>query len=144
MWKAAQNLLLTTENLRKRKIVQKPWCQRCGKQCENISHALLNCKASQKTWSIRAFIEDVQAFASQDMLSVFQIVAEKKSKAEMKLFTTLFWATWHLRNLFVFNGKKEDSRVSLTKVEAIVKSCRKALHNFILLAQNFSSLLLHH
>lgn len=71
MWRAAQNLLPTAENLWKRKIVQQPWCQRCGKQGENVSHALLNCKASQKTWRITAFAEDTQAFVNKDLLSVF-------------------------------------------------------------------------
>lgn len=56
---------------------------------------------------------------------MFQTVAEKKSKAEIELFTTLCWATWHSRNLFVFEGKKEDSQVSLAKGEAIVESYRK-------------------
>ncbi|XP_015382708.1 uncharacterized protein LOC107175620 [Citrus sinensis] len=35
------------------------------------------------------------------------------------------WATWHSRNLFVFEGNNEDSQVSLAKAEVIVESYRK-------------------
>lgn len=119
MWRAAQN---TAEKLWNRKVLQQPWCQRCSEQGENASHALLNCKESQKTWRNREFSDCAQLFVNQDLLSVIQIVAGKKSKAEMELLIALCWANWHSRNLFVFEGKKEDSQVSLAKAEAIVES----------------------
>lgn len=64
-------------------------------------------------------------FANQDLLGVFQALTTKKSKTKMELFTAICWANWHSRNLFTFEGKNEDSQVSLAKAEAIVEAYRK-------------------
>lgn len=67
----------------------------------------------------------MKLFANQDILSILQILVARKSKAEMESFVGLCWAIWHSRNLFVFEGKREDSQVSVAKAEAIVDSDRK-------------------
>lgn len=46
-----------------------------------------------------------------------QVLAAKRSKARMELFIPLCWVTSHSMNLFIFEGKKEDSQESLAKVE---------------------------
>lgn len=46
-----------------------------------------------------------------------QVLEAKRSKARMELFIPLCWVTWHSMNLFIFEGKKEDSQESLAKVE---------------------------
>ncbi|XP_052289957.1 uncharacterized protein LOC127899857 [Citrus sinensis] len=69
IWRVAQNLLPTTENLWKRKIVQDPWCPRCGSKWENVFHALFACKAAQKMWKLTDFKKDLEYITNQDMLS---------------------------------------------------------------------------
>lgn len=91
----------------------------------NPSHVLLNCKASQKTWRITYFFEDMKPFANQDLLSVLQALVAKRSRAEIEFFVALCWVNWHSRNLFVFQGKREDYHASLGKVEAILHSYKK-------------------
>lgn len=127
MWRAAKNLLPTAENLWQKKILQQPWCQRCGKQGENTVHAILNCKVAQKTWKSTAFAGDMKLFANQDILSILQILAARKSGAEMESFVLLCWAIWHSRNLFVFEGKREDSQSisGQSRGNPIVDSYRK-------------------
>lgn len=120
MWKAAQNLLPTAENLWKKRILQQPWCQRCGRQGENVAHALIACKASQKIWKTTTFSTEMQSLANQELLSVLQELAKKRSKSDMEVFIALCWANWHSRNLSIFEGKKEDSQVSVARAEATV------------------------
>lgn len=109
MWRAAQNSLPTAENLWKKKVLQQPWCQRCGKQGENVVHALFSCKVAQKVWRNIDFVDEMKLFVNQDLLSVLQDLSVKKVKAEIELFISICWATWHSRNLFIFEGKTEDS-----------------------------------
>ena len=58
MWRVTQNLLATTENLWNKKVVQDPWCKNCGSKGENVFHALIECKASQKMWKLSKFKKD--------------------------------------------------------------------------------------
>ena len=44
IWRAAQNMSPTVENLWKRKIVGDPVCQRCCSMSEDVFHALVECK----------------------------------------------------------------------------------------------------
>ncbi|KAL9433530.1 hypothetical protein AB3S75_028375 [Citrus x aurantiifolia] len=125
MWRAAQNLLPTTENLWKRKIVQDPWCPRCGSKGENVFHALFACKAAQKMWKLTDFKEDLEHTANQDMLSVLQGLMERRTLREVELIVALCWAIWHSRNLFVFEKKNEDGHISVAKAEATVESYRR-------------------
>lgn len=43
----------------------------------------------------------------------------------MGLFIAICWVNWHSRNLFIFEGNKKYSQVSLAKAEAIVEAYRK-------------------
>ncbi|KAH9718140.1 hypothetical protein KPL71_022099 [Citrus sinensis] len=70
MWRAAQDLLPTAGNLWKKKALQDPWCQRCGKKGENVFHVVIKCKFSQKVWNQTGFKEDLEDMENQDMLTV--------------------------------------------------------------------------
>lgn len=48
MWRAAQNLLPTSDSLWKKKVVMSPVCQRCCCKSEDVFHALIDCKAACK------------------------------------------------------------------------------------------------
>lgn len=67
----------------------------------------------------------MKLFTAQDILSIFQVLAAKKSEVEMELFIALCQANWHSRNLFAFEKKREDSQISVAKAKAIVESYRK-------------------
>lgn len=72
MWRAAKNFLPTASNLWKKKIVLQPLCLRCGSKCEDVAHALMECKAARRVWKKTNFYEDIKLIAHQDMLSVIK------------------------------------------------------------------------
>lgn len=102
MWRAAKNLLPTASNLWKEKIVLEPMCLRCGCKCEDVAHALLECKSARRVWKRTVFYEDIKLMAHQDMLSVIQEVAVKRRKEDRELIIAIFRAIWHSRNLLIF------------------------------------------
>lgn len=85
----------------------------------------MNCKASHKIWKATIFAAELNLFVNQDILSIVQTLTVKKGRAEMEMSAAICWVNWHSRNLFIFEGKTEDSQVSLAKVEALVESFRK-------------------
>ena len=48
IWRATKNLLPTSENLWKRKILEEPVCQICKMGTEDVFHALMDCKMVKK------------------------------------------------------------------------------------------------
>lgn len=122
IWRAAQNLLATGENLWKRKVAKEPWCQRCGSKVENVFHALIECKASQKMWKHTKFKGEFNHLVNQDMLSVLLGLAVRRNIRDMEMIVALCWASWHSRNLFVFEKKIVDVQRAVARAEAIVES----------------------
>lgn len=125
MWRAAQNVLPTVENLWKRKIVQDPVCQRCCRMSEDVFHALVGCSFARKVWKLTDFYEEIKGLAHQDMLSVLQELAMMRGKKDIEQIIAVCWAIWHSRNCFVFEGKMEDPLYSATRAEAVVESYRR-------------------
>ncbi|KAH9766108.1 rnase h domain-containing protein [Citrus sinensis] len=107
MWRAVKNLLPTASNLWKRKIVVELVCVRCGCRREDVAHALLECKAARRVWKKTEFYEDIKMMAQQDILSMIQEVALKRSKEGMEM------------------GKQEDPLLPIARAEAIVESYKR-------------------
>lgn len=50
---------------------------------ENTFHALVECKAAQKTWRLTSFAESFNGMIGSDMLTVFQDLAKKMSRTDL-------------------------------------------------------------
>lgn len=98
MWRVANNMLPTTENLWKKIVLQTPWCQRCRSYEKSTFHSLFECKASRKIWKLTSFANEMKTLKCRDVLSLLSAVAEQRSKTEMELIVALCWSIWHSRN----------------------------------------------
>ena len=65
MWRAAQNLMPTVDNLWKKKVVMDPVCQRCCCKSEDVFHGLVDCKAARKVWKFTEFYEDIKLWLTK-------------------------------------------------------------------------------
>ena len=63
--------------------------------------------------------------AHQDMLSLLQEMASKRMKKGVELFIVVCWAIWYSMNCFIFDGKEEDSLISVARAVAIVESYKR-------------------
>lgn len=83
MWRAVKNLLPTTSNLWRRKIVESPICQRCKLKSEDVIHALLEYKAAKKVQKNTDFAEEINKLEHQDLMVVLLEIQGKKGKKEL-------------------------------------------------------------
>ena len=125
MWRVAQNLLPTTYNLRKRKAIREPICGRCGKEKEDILHALIRYMCDKKVWKLIDFYQNIKVLAQQDLLSALQELGNIVSKKDMELIIATCWSIWFSMNLFIFKGKDEDDQLSVGRATAVVESHKR-------------------
>ena len=122
MWKAIQNLLRTADNLWRREICLEPTCQICKQGKENAAHALLHCKAAKKIWRFAPFETCFPDAANQDMLDIMVEMAKKLTKSDIEVMVAICWAIWFGRNKFLFEGKKMEPLLTITRAEAVVEA----------------------
>ena len=91
LWRAINNLLLTSENLWKRRVVQEPICQICSNNVETISHALLGCKIAKKVRRNSQFPEMLVEGKSHDISRMFQGLLKKHHNSKRETVATLLW-----------------------------------------------------
>lgn len=125
MWSVAQNLVPTTYNLWKRKAIKEPICGRCGKEKEDILHALIKYKYAKKVWKLTDFYQNIKVLAQQDLLSTLKELGKIVSKKDMELIIATCWSIWFSRNLFIFKGKDEDDQFSVGRAAPVVDSYRR-------------------
>lgn len=61
----------------------------------------------------------------QDMLSVLQEVATSKRGKYVELIIAVCWSIWFFRNLLIFEGKKENSQLSVVRAVVVVESYQR-------------------
>lgn len=120
MWKASNNLLPTTENLWKRKVLQEPLCQRCKLSVETISHALLECKAASKIWVQSPYSVPSPEASTQDVFSTLRGMAKQLRTSDLEIMVALCWSVWFARNKYIFYGKEINPIISAAKAESVV------------------------
>jgi hypothetical protein len=52
VWTAALGKILTTENLRKRRVIILDWCCMCKSSGESVNHLLVHCPVAWELWSM--------------------------------------------------------------------------------------------
>lgn len=125
MWRALKDLLPSAENLWKRKVLQEPICQRCRREVETISHALLTCKAAKKVWLLAPFTLQNPREPPKDMLGIFQKLENRLRKDKLELWVTYCWAVWFSRNKLIFEGKGMAPEISATKAESTLAAYQR-------------------
>ena len=96
LWRACTNSLPTKVNLMKRKVLVDPLCHYCGKQPEDIMHALWGCESIKHVWCDEfSWVNEFEA--SQGLFA--DLIGHYLQKPRVrKLFATTAWFLWTHRN----------------------------------------------
>lgn len=111
--------------LMEKKVLYDLFCEISGNKVDNTFHALVECKAAQKTWRLTNFAERFKGLASPDILTVFQQLTKKMSRAEFELMATTCWIIWKERNKCLLESKKLDPKMSVVKAEALMEAYQR-------------------
>ncbi|KAH9727241.1 rnase h domain-containing protein [Citrus sinensis] len=125
MWRATHNLLPTSDNLWRRGILLEPTCQICKQGKETTAHALLRYKVAKKIWRYAPFETCFPDAVNQDMFDIMVEMAKKLTKSDIEVMVAICWTIWFGRNKFLFEGKKMEPLLTISRAEAMVEAYRR-------------------
>ena len=101
--------ILTTDNLRKRRVIVLDWCYMCKSCGESVDHLLLHCSIAWELWSLVFCLFGIQWVMPRSVLELFEAQQGKFARHRhidvWKLVPhCLIWCIWHERNARSFEG----------------------------------------
>uniref|UniRef100_A0A2N9HC19 Reverse transcriptase zinc-binding domain-containing protein n=1 Tax=Fagus sylvatica TaxID=28930 RepID=A0A2N9HC19_FAGSY len=111
VWTAALGKILTTENLRKRRVIILDWCCMCKSSGESVNHLLVHCPVAWELWSMVLVMFGknwVMPRAVVDLLSCWKGIRGKSEVGKIWKMVPhcLMWCLWQERNDRTFNEKE--------------------------------------
>lgn len=117
-WKACQGILPTMFGLHKRNISKSPFCPRCRKAVETVSHALVYCKRAKQVWKNSDWGVKLLDNNLVDFDTILHSFLCNFSMSNIENFVVISWAIWFVRNSFVHTG------VSISALETFERGSR--------------------
>jgi exonuclease III len=113
VWTAALGRILTTDNLRRRRVIVLDYCWLCKSNGESISHLLLHCSYATEIWNffVNIFgISWVMPFGIVDLLSCWGNGCRNTRirKVWDMVPLCIFWCIWWERNTRCFEGMERN------------------------------------
>ncbi|XP_042962692.1 uncharacterized protein LOC122296963 [Carya illinoinensis] len=123
IWRAANNLLPTKENLYKRKVIEEKRCPLCDAEEETIMHALWECPAANNLWGNDESCVKKWARTEWNFMSLWEKFMDRLTKDQMEEMAVLLRKVWLRRNDWVFERRMACPKNSFSATKA-------ALHEF--------------
>jgi hypothetical protein len=111
VWTAALGKILTTENLKKRRVTILDWCCMCKSSGESVNHLLVHCPVAWELWSMVLVIFGKNWVMPRDVVDLLSCWKGIRSNSEAgKIWKMvphcLMWCLWQERNDRTFNEKE--------------------------------------
>ncbi|KAF5452893.1 hypothetical protein F2P56_021410 [Juglans regia] len=111
VWTASLGKILTTDNLRKRRIIIADWCCMCKSGGESVNHLLLHCEIARTLWDEVFKKMELMWVMPQTVLEVLACWASihgvRQIKAVWKMIPIcIMWCLWQERNERTFEDKE--------------------------------------
>ena len=112
IWTTALGEILTTDNLRRQKVVE-DWCCMCKRNGETTDHLLLHCPVSQELWNMVCSLFGVHWVMPHSVVELLACWSNKfnrlRSKALWRMVPHCFmWVIWRERNIGTFDGNERS------------------------------------
>ena len=112
-WTAALGKILTTDNLRKRRVIILDWCCMCKSSGESTNHLLLHCPVAWELWSMVCILFGtlwVMPRSVVDLLTCWKgsLGNSEAGKVWKMIPHCIMWCLWRERNDRTFNGVEKS------------------------------------
>ena len=133
VWTSALGKILTTDNLRKRRVMIQDWCCMCRMSGESVNHLLLHCPIAWELWSVILILFGVTWVMPRgvgDLLSCWHGPRNKSEAGKIWKMTPhcLLWCIWQERNDRTFNGVEKSIPALKLHLLLTLLSWAKASH----------------
>uniref|UniRef100_A0A2N9EFE5 Reverse transcriptase domain-containing protein n=1 Tax=Fagus sylvatica TaxID=28930 RepID=A0A2N9EFE5_FAGSY len=113
VWTAALDRILTTDNLRRRRVIIMDWCCMCKNNGESSSHLLLHCPMAWDLWNFILSLFGLQWVMPRDVRDLLACWWAGRGRSKIKELWNLiphgvFWCIWWERNSRSFEGKERN------------------------------------
>ena len=108
-WSASLGKILTTDNLRKWRVLVLDWCYMCKNCGELVDHLLLHCLIACELWSLVFCLFGIHWVMPQKVIELFESWQGKfRRHRNIELWRIvlhcLLWCIWRERNARSFEG----------------------------------------
>jgi hypothetical protein len=112
-WTAALGKILTTENLRKRRVIILDWCCMCKSSGESTNHLLLHCPVAWELWSMVCILFGTPWVMPRSVVDLFtcwkgSLGNSEAGKVWKMIPHCIMWCLWRERNDRTFNGVEKS------------------------------------
>lgn len=76
-------------------------------------------------WRQISFTVEFQDITHQDILGMIQELGKNLSRTQMELLVAYWWVAWTERNKMIFEGKKLNPLVAVSKTEVVVEAFKR-------------------
>lgn len=101
MWRACKNLLLTKENLKRRKVVDDPKCPICSLEVETTYHILWGYPSTQDVCGASKRIFHKCVSHGPDFFHIAKVLFNKCGNDEFSCFVETARKIWFCRNSMI-------------------------------------------
>jgi hypothetical protein len=120
IWTAALGKILTTDNLRKRRLFVLDWCGMCKRDGESVDHLLLHCSIAHEIWDLvfsMFGVHWVMPRRVMDLLFCWPGLPKQKAGDIWRLIPhCIMWCLWRERNARCF----EDCELPIQDLKNLV------------------------
>ena len=133
VWTSALGKILTTDNLRKRRVMIQDWCCMCKSSGESVNHLLLHCPVAWELWSMVLILFGITWVMPRGVVDLLNCWHGPRSKSEAgKIWKMtphcLMWCIWQERNDRTFNGVEKSIPALKLHLLLTLLSWAKASH----------------
>nr|XP_016514716.1 PREDICTED: uncharacterized protein LOC107831463 [Nicotiana tabacum] len=111
-WLAARGVILTAENLRKKRITYISWCFAWKSSGENADHLLLHCQVATRLWRMALNLFGLEWVMSGTVKEALLSWAHSRGKRTPRAWIlaplAIMWVIWKERNKRAFEGVGQD------------------------------------
>ena len=105
---AALGQILTTNNLKKQKVIILDWCCMCKSSGESINHLLIHCPVAQELWNMILVKFGISWVLPSEVVDLLSCWSGRWGKSEggcmwKAISHCLMWCLWCERNARTFN-----------------------------------------